>query len=43
MKNTRAINNLWYEVTADDTNIIHNTISRLDAYKQADRLKKFEL
>lgn len=39
MKNTRAINNLWYEVTADDTNIIHNTTSRLDAYKQADRLK----
>lgn len=39
MKNTRAVNNLWYEVTAIDSNLIHNTTSRLEAYKQADYFK----
>lgn len=39
MKNTRAVNNLWYEVTAKESNLIHNTTSRLEAYKQADYFK----
>lgn len=39
MKDTRAINNLWYKVTAKESNIIHTTTSRLEAYKQADYFK----
>lgn len=39
MKDTRAVNNLWYEVTAIDSNLIHNTTSRLEAYKEADYFK----
>lgn len=39
MKETKAINHLWYEVTAKELTLINTTESRLKAYEMADYYK----